>query len=53
MKTFKNQIIKGEIKKPSNPVEDSLKYSEFNYRRLFETTQDGILIIDADTGRIF
>ena len=52
MKTFKNQIIKGEIKKPSNPVEDSLKYSEFNYRRLFETAQDGILIIDADTGRI-
>jgi PAS domain S-box-containing protein len=47
-----NQVIKGKIKKPSNPVEDSLKYSELSYRRLFETAQIGILIIDAGTGRI-
>lgn len=52
MRTRKNQMIKGEIKIPSNPVEVSLKASEVSYRRMFETAQDGILIIDADTGRI-
>ena len=30
----------------------SLKASETRYRRLFETARDGILILDADTGRI-
>jgi DNA-binding NarL/FixJ family response regulator len=29
-----------------------LKDSENRYRRLFETAQDGVLILDADTGRI-
>jgi PAS domain-containing protein len=29
-----------------------LEISETHYRRLFETAQDGILIIDADTGQI-
>ncbi|HSB45285.1 MAG TPA: PAS domain-containing sensor histidine kinase, partial [Nitrospira sp.] len=31
---------------------DALKASEVRYRRLFETAKDGILILDADTGRI-
>lgn len=31
---------------------DALQVSELRYRRLFETAQDGILILDADTGRI-
>jgi len=30
----------------------SLKDSEMRYRRLFETAQDGILILDAETGAI-
>lgn len=30
----------------------ALQISETRYRRLFETAQDGILILDADTGRI-
>ncbi len=30
----------------------ALKASEISYRRLFETAQDGILILNADTGRI-
>jgi diguanylate cyclase (GGDEF)-like protein/PAS domain S-box-containing protein len=30
----------------------TLKLSELHYRRLFETTQDGILILDAETGAI-
>jgi PAS domain S-box-containing protein len=30
----------------------ALQVSEVRYRRLFETAQDGILIVDADTGQI-
>lgn len=30
----------------------ALQVSEIRYRRLFETAQDGILILDADTGQI-
>jgi diguanylate cyclase (GGDEF)-like protein/PAS domain S-box-containing protein len=33
-------------------IEDTLKASEVRYRRLFETAKDGILLLDADTGRI-
>jgi PAS domain S-box-containing protein len=32
--------------------DETLKASETRYRRLFETAQDGILILDADTGQI-
>lgn len=31
---------------------EALKKSELRYRRLFETAQDGILILDAETGAI-
>ena len=33
-------------------TEKALRASELNYRRLFEAAKDGILILDADTGRI-
>jgi len=33
-------------------IETALKASEIRHRRLFETAKDGILILDADTGRI-
>src|SRR4030066_448730 len=33
-------------------IEHDLQASEVRYRRLFETAKDGILILDADTGRI-
>jgi len=33
-------------------MEESLKISETRYRRLFEEAQDGILILDAETGQI-
>jgi diguanylate cyclase (GGDEF)-like protein/PAS domain S-box-containing protein len=33
-------------------VKEALETSEMRYRRLFETAQDGILILDADTGQI-
>ena len=32
--------------------EEALKFSEIRYRRLFESAQDGILILDAETGQI-
>ncbi len=35
-----------------NRSEEALKISETRYRRLFETAQDGILILDAETGQI-
>jgi PAS domain S-box-containing protein len=33
-------------------VEEKLTISETNYRRLFETAKDGIIILDAETGMI-
>jgi len=33
-------------------LSDALRASELSYRRLFESARDGILILDADTGRI-
>jgi PAS domain S-box-containing protein len=33
-------------------TEQALRVSELSYRRLFETAKDGILILDASTGRI-
>ncbi len=33
-------------------IQDALQVSETRYRRLFETAQDGILIIDEETGKI-
>ncbi len=36
----------------SKRLEDALKDSETRFRRLFETAQDGILILDAGTGQI-
>ena len=32
--------------------EEVVRLSELSYRRLFETAKDGILILDAETGRI-
>lgn len=48
----KDLMNKKEIKQMTNPAEDALILSEERYRRLFETAQDGILIIDAGTGHI-
>jgi formate hydrogenlyase transcriptional activator len=41
-------------REPGRRLEDeALKISETRYRRLFETAQDGILLLNADTGNIF
>ncbi len=39
----------------TEPIEsvDRLRRSEIRYRRLFETAQDGILLLDAEGGHIF
>jgi len=37
---------------PSNKINQDLKSSESRYRRLFETAQDGIIILDGKTGVI-
>jgi len=49
----KLQIAKGRRRKaPLSESEAALRDSEVRYRRLFETAQDGILILDAKTGLI-
>ena len=47
----KMRIFKSPDGKPRS-AEYALKVSEMRYRRLFETAQDGILILNADTGQI-
>ena len=41
-----------DVRRERRHVKDALQRSETRYRRLFETAQDGILILDADTGQI-
>ncbi|MBN2462552.1 MAG: PAS domain S-box protein [Dehalococcoidia bacterium] len=43
---------RGIAKTRSASTKRRLKDSEIRYRRLFETAQDGILILDAETGQI-
>lgn len=40
------------LRKEIQKIESALKRSETRYRRLFETAEDGILILDAETGQI-
>ncbi|MFZ6030584.1 MAG: PAS domain S-box protein [Chloroflexota bacterium] len=40
------------IRRERQQADEALKVSETRYRRLFETAQDGILILDANTGQI-
>jgi len=42
----------GNGKDNETRTEQALRASEISYRRLFEAAKDGILILDADTGRI-
>jgi PAS domain S-box-containing protein len=41
-----------QIEQPQTRTEQALRASELSYRRLFEAAKDGILILEADTGRI-
>ena len=42
----------GNVNGNETRMEQALRASELSYRRLFEAAQDGILILDMDTGRI-
>jgi len=44
------ELEAADVKRQRAPL--TLQESEVRYRRLFETAQDGILILDADTGQI-
>src|ERR1700735_4473915 len=44
--------MKGDPKWKRGHAGDALRASEARYRRLFETAQDGILILDAHSGLI-
>ena len=41
-----------ESRRERQRMDAALQASEIRYRRLFETAQDGILILDAETGKI-
>src|SRR4029450_13934396 len=43
---------RGNIRTARRRIGDDLRASEVRYRRLFETAKDGILLLDASTGRI-
>jgi len=45
-------LREAEIRRESQRMREALETSEIRYRRLFETARDGILILDAETGRI-
>jgi len=45
-------LTEAEERRKRREAEQSLRDSEVRYRRLFETAQDGILILDAETGMI-
>jgi PAS domain S-box-containing protein len=47
---FEEAEIRTERARAEN--EEALRASELRYRRLFEAAKDGILILDAETGRI-
>jgi PAS domain S-box-containing protein len=45
-------IVKTRIKAFLEQKDEALRVSEVRYRRLFETAQDGIMIVDAKTGGV-
>ena len=47
-----NSHPNGTVNGSKRQTEHALQASELSYRRLFEAAQDGILILDADTGHI-
>ena len=50
--TFNNITIAKKLELEVKTINDALAISETRYRRLFETSKDGMLILDAGTGKI-
>ncbi|MDP3179808.1 MAG: PAS domain S-box protein, partial [Spirochaetaceae bacterium] len=46
------EIVRTRIKMHLERKDQALRVSEIRYRRLFETSQDGIMIVDSQTGAI-
>jgi PAS domain S-box-containing protein len=49
---IERELHEVKLRKEIQRIENALKRSETRYRRLFETAEDGILILDAETGQI-
>jgi len=50
--TVERALREAQIRRERQQAKDALEVSETRYRRLFETAQDGILLLDSDTGQI-
>jgi len=50
--TFSDITVAEKMKMELKTINDALAISETRYRRLFESTKDGILILNAETGKI-
>jgi PAS domain S-box-containing protein len=44
--------VKRELKNSSSPSFEAMQESEIRYQHLFDNTQDGILILDTDSGQV-
>src|ERR1039457_1817605 len=51
-KIMSSEHPNGQMTDSGTRAEQALRASELSYRRLFEAAQDGILILDVETGRI-
>jgi PAS domain S-box-containing protein len=49
---LERELREVDLRRQQRRSEQALQVSETRYRRLFETAQDGILILDAHSGRI-
>src|ERR1035437_142766 len=47
-----DHVKKSKKKTPESILKEKLIASEIRYRRLFESAKDGILILDAESGKI-
>jgi two-component system, cell cycle sensor histidine kinase and response regulator CckA len=45
-------LAEADDRRARSRAEEAVRASEARYRRLFESSKDGLLVVDADTGRI-
>ncbi len=50
--TFSDMTVAKKMEMDQKKLNEALTISETRYRRLFESAKDGILILDAETGKI-
>ncbi|HBB86529.1 MAG TPA: hypothetical protein DC047_02810 [Blastocatellia bacterium] len=50
--TIERELQESGNRRARRQAEESMEASELRYRRLFESAKDGILILDADSGKI-